>query len=363
MLCALSAFLGVALAPGQAAKTAVFVNVLGGPDLAERAEGFQSLLADPLNGRGYSVLSQREIAEALEDAPPGESDPATMLATQTSALRLAQTLGVDYILVANLVSLGAEQKQFSGSGIATDNRTYTLRTSYGLLDAGDGGGITGDKVVVAKTIRSDQNLQVEDADVINQLLEEAAAGIAARLTAPGTMASLPPPSAKGEPVTFMINIRLQDIGLPNVLIGPEGQVKVTDKQFPVEAMGVDVTLDGIVQGSAPGEFAAMPGIHRLRLTREGFTPWERNVNLYQGFVLNASMNLNAEGLAQWQELTEFLQDLQNDTQINQGQVKVLEGRAQALEQSGFKVDTEDAPTINLFNSLWGPDLLNPIPFE
>ena len=37
------------------------------------------MLADPLNGRGYSVLSPREIAEALENAPPSEGNPATML--------------------------------------------------------------------------------------------------------------------------------------------------------------------------------------------------------------------------------------------------------------------------------------------
>jgi len=353
------AFCGLALASGQAAKTAVFVNNLAGQSLAEKASGFRAMVADPLNNAGYSVLSQQEIAEMLEKLPPGEADTATLLSTETSALRLAQTLGVDYILVANLISLGAEQKRFTGSGIETDNRTYTLRVSYGLLEASCGGGLTGDAFAVSRTLRNDNNLQVADSDVVNQLLQEAASGITARLAEPALVASLPEKKMAVEPVEFTVNVVLQGIRLPNVLVGPRGEVQISEQRFPVEAIGVDVTLDGVTQGSAPAEFAAMPGLHRLQLSREGFTTWERNVNLYEGFALTASMNLTPQGQQQWQELTQFLQDLQNGAQLNEAQVQVLEGRAQQLRQSGFKVDTTQAPTVNMYNSLWGPGVLDP----
>jgi len=47
-------------------------------------------------------------------------------------------------------------------------------------------------------------------------------------------------------------------------------------------MDVTVELDGIAIGSAPGSFQGFPGLHKLRLSREGFDSWERTVNLYDG---------------------------------------------------------------------------------
>ncbi len=353
--------LGAATAFGQGAKTALFVNNLAGSDLSGKAEAFEAMLAGKLNGQGYSVLSRQAVADSLQKAPPTEQDPATMLATQTSALRLAQLLGADYILVANLVSLGGETKVFQGNGIETTNRIYTLRVSYGLLDAAEAGGLKGDSFSVNKTLRDDGNLKVNDADLINGLLEQAANGIAAQLTAPGVVESLPAPAEQASPVTFTITAVLQGIKIPNVLVGPDNVVRTTENRFPVEAIGVDVELDGVVQGSAPGEFGAMPGLHRLRLTRDGFQPWERNVNLYEGFALTAAMDLTPEGLAQWKDLTQFVQDLQLEAQLTAAQVKVLEGKAQMLQQSGYKVNTTEAPVMNMFNSLWGPPFLDGVP--
>lgn len=353
---------GISLANGQGVKTAIFVNNLAGQELASKTEAFQAMLAGQLNGQGYSILSQQEIAESLEEAPADERNPANMLSTQTSALRLAQLLGADYILVANLVSLGGERRQFSGSGINTDNNTITLRVAYGLLEAAQGGGLEGDSFAVSQTIRSDGSLRVEDSDIVNELLQEAALKVTLKLVEPATIAKLPPPASKADPVTFTVTTVLQGVRLPNILVGPDDQVRITERQFPVEANGVDVELDGVILGSAPAEFAAMPGIHRLRLMRDGFVTWDRNVNLYEGFSLTAAMDLTPAGLAQWKDLTAFLQDLQTEAQLTAARVKEIEGRAQALRQSGFLVNTTDAPVLNMFNSLWGPPLLNGVPY-
>lgn len=353
--------MGVATAFGQAAKTAIFVNNLAGSALEGKSAGFQAQLTGLLSGQGYTVISQQAVTEALETAPSTERNPVNMLATQSSAQRLAQLIGADYILVANLVSLGAETKTFEGNGIETTNRLYTLRVAYGLLDAAEAGGLTGDSFSITKTIRDDGSLKVDDNNILNGLLDDAAHGIASQLTRPGVVENLPPPAESASPVTFTITVVLQGIKIPNVLVGPDGQVRTTESRLPVEALGVDVELDGVVQGSAPGEFAAMPGLHRLRLTRDGFRSWERNVNLYEGFSLTAAMDLSPEGLAQWKDLTQFVQDLQTEAQLTAAQVKVLEGKAQALRQSGYKVDTTDAPVMNLFNSLWGPPFLDGVP--
>lgn len=337
-------------------KTAVFVNNLAGAQLADKANALESLIAANLNGQGFNVISRQEVANSLED----DRDIANLgraLASSSSALRLAQTLGADYLLVANLVSYGNRQVEYRGYDIATKNTTYTLRVSYGLLEASGGAGLVGEEISVSETLRDDETIEIVDNDLLNGLLTEAAALIAqdAREEAGlGNIPLAPPPAA---PVSFAVTPRLQDIALPNVIISEDNVVTVTADKFPIEATGVNVELDGVVLGSAPGTFQARPGLHQLRLTRDGFVAWERNVNLYDGFVLVAQMNFSADGQQQWEELSGFIQELQSERELSDAEAERIRGQAQALRQSGYRVDTNQAPTFIYENSLWG----NPFP--
>lgn len=346
------------LAFGQDAsrKTAVFVNNLAGAPLADKANALESLLAANLNGQGFSVISRQEVVNSLED------DAATInlgreLATSSSALRLAQTLGVDYLLVANMVSYGSRQVSYQGYDIATKNTTYQLRIAYGLLEASRGGGLIGEEITVAETLRDDASIEIVDSDLLNGLLTEAAALIAADARAQAQLGNIPVAPAMANMVGFAITPRLQDIALPNVVIDQNNVVTVSAEKFPIEATGVDVELDGVVLGSAPGTFQAYPGLHQLRLTRDGFVAWERNVNLYDGFVLVAQMNFSPDGQQQWEDLSGFLLELQNSRELSDAEAEEIRGKAQALQQSGFKVDTNQAPSFIYENSLWG----NPFP--
>jgi len=67
------------------------------------------------------------------------------------------------------------------------------------------------------------------------------------------------------------------------------------------------------------------------------------------------MQMSPEGLKRWAELTAFINTLKNGAKLTDAQVKVLDGQAQMLQQSGFKVDTKDAPQINVIpgRSLFG----------
>ena len=66
---------------------------------------------------------------------------------------------------------------------------------------------------------------------------------------------------------------------------------------PIEVQPLDVTveLDGIAIGSAPGTFQAFPGLHKLRLSREGFKDWERTVNIYAGQKLRVALQMSDAG--------------------------------------------------------------------
>ncbi|WP_269540519.1 PEGA domain-containing protein [Cerasicoccus fimbriatus] len=356
MLCVAS----VAHAQLDGRKTAVFVNNLAGVQLADKANALESLLAANLNGQGFNVISRQEVANSLANDPEIE-DLGRALASSSSALRLAQTLGADYLLVANLVSFGQRQVKYEGYDIATANTVYRLRVSYSLLESSGGAGLVGEEITVSEALRDDATIEIIDNDLLNGLITEAAALIAQSAREEAKLGNIPVAPQPAAPVTFAITPRLQDIALPNVVIDKDNVVTVSADKFPIEATGVSVELDGVVLGSAPGTFEARPGLHQLRLIRDGFVSWERNVNLSDGFVLVAQMNFSAEGQQQWQELSAFLEELKSGRELDDAEAERIRGEAEALRQSGFRVDTNQAPNFIYENSLWGNPF--PVPYK
>jgi hypothetical protein len=61
------------------------------------------------------------------------------LGDNTSALRLAQMMGADYIVMETITSFGTEKKVFKGYGVETANLITHLRTTYKVLEGIQGG--------------------------------------------------------------------------------------------------------------------------------------------------------------------------------------------------------------------------------
>ena len=123
-------------------------------------------------------------------------------------------------------------------------------------------------------------------------------------------------------------------------------------RFITLALAATFCAVGAVAQDAPGTIEVRPGLHKLRVTREGFAPWERTVNFTKGLTLNVAMTMSDEGYARWQDATAFLNVLKNGAKLTDAEVKVLEGQAKMLEQSGFRVNTKEGITIkqnSIFN--------------
>ena len=60
------------------------------------------------------------------------------------------------------------------------------------------------------------------------------------------------------------------------------------------ATGADVKIDGRSVGSAPQERELEPGSHRVRVTKDGYQPWEREVHVVPGRTLRLDARLTAE---------------------------------------------------------------------
>ena len=122
----------------------------------------------------------------------------------------------------------------------------------------------------------------------------------------------------------------------------------TNPPVAVQPLDVTVELDGIALGSAPGAFQAYPGLHKLRLSREGFDDWERTVNIYDGQTLRVALQMSAAGYARWADTTAFLASLDNKRKLTDAEAEKIRGLAKFFSESHYRVDAKDN-IVNYYN--------------
>ena len=380
---------------GQAAQRKVLIVVENHaePALNDKISALEDLVTSRIAGQGFAVVSRDVAVNALKtyrnesvsasaksaanaamtsspdraaaNAEVGRSDSASVAATpettrldqalsdNTSALRLAQNLNVDFILIPSFTSYGTEKRSYQGNGIKTLNIIHRLRVNYKLVEAGEGGAVRGGTVTATSTTRDTGELQTDSNDILNDLLDDAANQLASVITE--NTRSLPTQVAKAGMVRFkiactMTDPRQQPILVPNITISPDNKVVATNQPVAVQPMDVTVELDGVALGSAPGEFKARPGLHKLRLSREGFSDWERTVNIYDGQTLRVAMQMSPAGYARWKDTTDFLSALDTRRKLTDAEVKRIEGIAEFFKNSHYRVETKEG--IKIYKSLY-----------
>jgi hypothetical protein len=343
-------------------KVAVIVENRAGKEFNDKVPVLEELLVSRIAGLGFSVLSRDVVTRSLKDYSPGQAAKSgsrldVALENNTTALRLAQTVGADFILVSSITTFGSERTTFEGNGVKTINLNHTMRVGYKLADAGDGGAVSGDTVTVKKTTRVSAGLQTENTDLVNELLDEAAGLLAQSLIK--KQSGLPAGTPKPKAVSFSVACGMTDLGqqplsIPNVRLGADNKLVVSKDQLEVQALDVTVELNGVVIGTAPGVFQASPGLSKLRLTREGFKPWERTINITEGQSLKVALQLTEAGYGRWKDTTTYLYALDKDRLLTDAEVEVLKGHAQRLRQSGYKVDVKVDTTegLKIYKSIY-----------
>ena len=310
----------------------------------------EDLVASRVAGKGLSVISRDDITRSLKDYSDGKNPNGKLTALDrslednSSALRLAQNLGADYILVPSIVSLGTEKKNYNGNGISTLNITHRLRVSYKIVEGNGGGAVRGGAFTSEKNVRQTGDLQTESSDIVNELLDDAADQLADAIVQ--SAKSLPVEVAKAALVNFKVACTMTDPRQQPILISALGitadnHVVVTNQPVALQALDVTVELDGVALGSAPGAFQARPGLHKIRLSREGFDAWDRTINVYDGQNLRVALQMSNEGYARWADTTGFLATLDANRKLTDAEVKRIEGIAEFFKNSHYRVDTKE----------------------
>jgi hypothetical protein len=295
-------------------------------------------------------VAQSDTVQVAATSSTTKLDQA--LSDNSSALRLAQNLGADYILIPAITSYGAEKKTYSGNGIATINTLHRLRVSYKIVEANEGGAVRGSTVLAEKNFRDSGDLKIDSSDVINDLLDDAADQLAEAIVA--STKALPTEVAKAGMVSFKVACTMADPRQQPILVSAIGVSAdnkiVTGQPVPVQAMDVTVELDGVAIGSAPGEFKGRPGLHKLSLSREGFDTWSRTVNIYDGQKLSVALQMSQPGYERWKETTSFLAELDNTRKLTDAEVNKINGLAEFFKNSHYRVDTKE--NVKIYKSLY-----------
>lgn len=326
---------------------AIFTANRAGKSGDEELGALEDYITGKVTELDVHVISGETALNAVSGMAPDAKANAldAQLADSTSAVRLAQTLGATHLLQVTISGFDSNKKTIDAYGVKTINDERTARVTYKILDGNTGASLAADTVRVTKMVQQAAGLSDERSSMLNDLLADASGKVAASLKRQLDRGRITTSAAQGL-VSVTLTTELADVYIPDVRLGAENTVSISDSKFKVSALAATVEVDGIAVGTAPGKIEARAGLHKLRVVREGFKPWERTVNFSNGQSFNVPLEMSEAGYARWKDATAFINDLKNGAKLTDGQVKVLEGEAKMLENSGFKVNTKEGITIN-----------------
>ena len=362
--------------PKAARKTAIFVDNRAGAQLNENVLRFEDHVASRVGGDAFEIISKEDVVKALKVYPEnggpvfkalfdGERNALgtkedRKLTGDTSAVRLSQNIGADYLLMVALDSFNAETKHYKTADVDVVNKVYTLRGTYKLLDGVTGGTLGGLPVRASKAIRESANLSVENTDVTAELVEKLADAVAQDMLKKAD--AFREASAIGDiPVTIRCQARdLQghEISLNDVSVTEDNRIVIGTNALPLQVVA-NVAFDGMVMGTTPATLKVKPGPHKLRLTRPGFEDAEMTVKAVEGMDLAVTMQMSAEGFARWQQIRETLNALDVSRKLTDAEADRVHSIGQMFRQSGYridnksdvKIDAKEIPAINIHKSI------------
>jgi hypothetical protein len=212
-----------------------------------------------------------------------------------------------------------------------------MQVSYKLLVGIEGGSLTGDVITATIKDMEQPGLAIKR-DLVNKLLMQASTKLSDVLGEKVAANKIRNAPASAKMAEFAIDPSMTDLAIPEVTKSDAGEYQITANHYRIEVMSCTVALDGIALGTTPGPFQGAPGLHKIRLSREGFKDWEQTINIRDGLRLNVAMQLTPEGYARWRDNIDFLQSMKDKAKYGDADVKRIEGMAKMFSQSGFLVE-------------------------
>ncbi len=275
-----------------------------------------------------------------------QKDLDRLLSDETSALRLAQQMGVDYILIASITAYINDRIDSEAYGTTTSIRSAQMDVTYRLLGRAEGQVITSDSVTATEKIRESPTLQ-QKRDLIDVVIRRCAQSVGDSVAKRCGESILTGGATLPDNVSFRVMCTMQDMSIPGVVTDPAtGRYVVSGVNWNLLPTNASVELDGIVVGSAPEQLSVFPGLHKVTVSCEGFRPWSRTVNVHAGMTLTVPLQLTDEGLLRWRAQLQFMQALTQAQQLTDADVEMIRATAEFIRNSRVVLDMQNSTTIN-----------------
>ncbi len=363
-------------------KIAVFIRNNAGKEFESGLERMQDQIVAQVSGSQFEVVDHREfvsamdaLAEALPMAdgveqvakeevvqevgaarrrttgrPTADGKGATMdqkLHANTSIVRLAQNMDTDYLMVLTLDKFSKSKKTYKSRDLDTPvvTETYLLTASYKVLDAYSGGSIGGNTLKVSKSVRQTAGLQTELGEFADGLDDALVEKIKTDMLNNERKWREASKALSGIPVQFVVQAYNMD-NMPLYLPRYDGEKQMLNNLVPAQIMA-NVEVDGLVAGSTPCTLPLSPGMHKIRISRQGYDDVAMTIKPNDGMVVSVPMRMTEGEMKRLQNSIEFMQRMTKEREINQAQVELLQGAAQELRQSGIRIDAKEMPKIEM----------------
>jgi curli biogenesis system outer membrane secretion channel CsgG len=340
----------------QRYSAAIFVKNRPADVSPEKVMVLEDYIAAQVDKFCFTTVSREDTLNAVARfATAGANvgtniDPAKdldrILSDETSALRLAQQMGVDYILIASITAYINDRQQTEAYGATTDIRSAQLDVTYRLLGRVQGQVITSDSVTATEKVRQSPNLK-QERDLIDVVIRRCAQEIGESVGKRCSEATVTAPSTLPAEVPFRIVCTMQDMTIPGVVTdAATGRYVVSGVNWNLLPTNAAVEIDGLVVGNAPEMLNVFPGLHKVSITCEGFRPWNRTINVRPGMSLNVPLQLTDEGLIRWRSQLAFMQSLTERQQLVDAEVDRIRAAAEYIRNSRMVLDIQDSTKIN-----------------
>lgn len=331
-------------------RAAIFVQNNAGTDLNESISMFRDLLSARLTDKGFSVLDSHDVIARFQEFKGQDEGlaglvseasklvqfvkteaPVDQVLTGASALRIAQMLDANYLIVATLSSLGEERKSFNGAGslYKSSNEVVirTLRSSIRVLEGNQGGSVYGDTVTVQKRLGGVDRLSIVTSDANNQLIDDAAATIA-------------------ENISKKLN-KIRDAKVDTL--------SMAELTLTSNVEGATVEIDGAVFGTIPGSFAVRPGLHQIAVSKEWYSTWRKTINVVPNQVINVALERTREGEARHAESLRVKREDELIRDKSKAEIAIAKEQSEADAYAKKKVaDGESELRKNSHTKIEGP---------
>ena len=331
---AIALMAGLVLGAGMAEaspRAALFVQNRAGASLEGQLDAFNDLVSTRLGDAGFEVVRVQDVLDRFTESRRAEDEQALRQAVEVlqtvksegtvdgpsreaSALRIAQMIQADVLVVASLVSLGDNTVRTQSYGVPQEAKITTLRVALRVLEGNSGAQVYGDTIAVNEKVMQTAFVQADMGDQLNSLLDRSAVELAARVASSQEALAL---AAAAEPTWATVTVTT-----------------------PVD--GAAVEIDGVVAGTAPGTIQVRPGVHEVRVTREGYATWEKSVAFADGQVLTVPLELSAVGLARKGELEaqERIDDIAREQSAAEARATtvVAEGAGKQMSESYIRLE-------------------------